>query len=142
MAPFGMSHNYVRAARFCQHLRRNLAGEGAFFLPMVVLTRNDYAASFRGFHRPRNRSKRWRNDYVAVHCVADQRQKSCEKSARLRLRLVHLPVARHHRAALCVEFGVHRLVSASTPGSLRPPKNSSEAPPPVEMCEILSATPD
>ena len=32
----------------------------------------------------------------------------------------------------------HLLVRASTPGSLRPPRNSREAPPPVEMCEILS----
>src|ERR1700682_22599 len=32
--------------------------------------------------------------------------------------------------------------STSTPGSLEPARNSSEAPPPVEMCEILSATPD
>src|SRR5882724_5762366 len=30
----------------------------------------------------------------------------------------------------------HLLVRASTPGSLRPPRNSREAPPPVEMCEI------
>src|SRR5271167_4304963 len=30
----------------------------------------------------------------------------------------------------------------STPGSLRPPRNSREAPPPVEIWEILSATPD
>src|SRR5205807_6224742 len=34
------------------------------------------------------------------------------------------------------------LVRASTPGSLRPPRNSGDAPPPVEICEILSATPD
>src|SRR5207237_9407678 len=32
-------------------------------------------------------------------------------------------------------------VSASTPGSFLPSRNSSEAPPPVEMCEIFSATP-
>ena len=32
-------------------------------------------------------------------------------------------------------------VSASTPGSFLPSRNSSEAPPPVEMCVILSATP-
>src|SRR6266478_9969467 len=38
--------------------------------------------------------------------------------------------------------GTHLLVRASTPGSLRPPRNSREAPPPVEICEILSATPD
>src|SRR5262249_25070226 len=31
--------------------------------------------------------------------------------------------------------------SAATPGSVRPPRNSSEAPPPVEMCVIRSATP-
>src|SRR5262249_17983429 len=142
MTPFGMSHNYVRAARFYQHLRRNLAGKRAFFLPMVVLTRNDYAASLRGFHSRRNRSKRRRNDYVTMCCVADQRQKSREKGARLRLCLVHLPVPRHPPAAFGVGFGAHRLVSASTPGSFRPPKNSSEAPPPVEMCEILSAKPD
>src|SRR6202051_282408 len=32
-------------------------------------------------------------------------------------------------------------VNAATPGSSIPARNSSEAPPPVEMCEILSATP-
>src|SRR5882672_10053062 len=32
-------------------------------------------------------------------------------------------------------------VSASTPGNFLPPRNSSDAPPPVEMCEILSANP-
>src|ERR1700680_3417035 len=32
-------------------------------------------------------------------------------------------------------------VNAATPGSSMPARNSSEAPPPVEMCEILSATP-
>src|SRR5713226_5521186 len=38
--------------------------------------------------------------------------------------------------------GAHLSVRASTPGSLCPPRNSREAPPPVEMWEILSATPD
>src|ERR1700730_14589933 len=37
---------------------------------------------------------------------------------------------------------IYLLVRASTPGSSRPPRNSREAPPPVEMCEILPATPD
>ena len=35
-----------------------------------------------------------------------------------------------------------RSVSASTPGSFSPARNSSDAPPPVEMCEICLATPD
>src|SRR5882724_563702 len=38
--------------------------------------------------------------------------------------------------------GGHLLVRASTPGSLAPPRNSREAPPPVEMWEILLETPD
>src|ERR1700680_509150 len=32
-------------------------------------------------------------------------------------------------------------VNAATPGSSIPARNSSDAPPPVEICEILSATP-
>src|SRR5437879_2882743 len=37
---------------------------------------------------------------------------------------------------------VQRLsVRATTPGNCFPSRNSSDAPPPVEMCEILSATP-
>src|SRR5207245_630112 len=32
-------------------------------------------------------------------------------------------------------------VSAATPGSVRPPRNSSDAPPPVEMCVMRSARP-
>ena len=32
-------------------------------------------------------------------------------------------------------------VSAATPGSTLPPRNSSDAPPPVEMCDTRSATP-
>jgi len=35
----------------------------------------------------------------------------------------------------------HLSVRASTPGSLRPARNSRDAPPPVEIWEILSATP-
>ena len=30
---------------------------------------------------------------------------------------------------------------ATTPGSFRPPRNSSDAPPPVDLCEMRSATP-
>src|SRR4051812_16442383 len=40
------------------------------------------------------------------------------------------------------ECAPYLLVSASTPGSFLPSRNSSEAPPPVEMCVILSATPE
>src|SRR6267143_335305 len=36
---------------------------------------------------------------------------------------------------------LHLSVNAATPGSVRPPRNSSDAPPPVEMCVIRSAIP-
>src|ERR1700736_425131 len=49
--------------------------------------------------------------------------------------LEHLPVAGDERNAR------HFSGSAATPGSVRPARNSSDAPPPVEICEILSATP-
>src|SRR5687767_12827328 len=49
--------------------------------------------------------------------------------------LVHLPVGRYH--------GLSHLTSrASRPGSLRPSRNSKEAPPPVEMCVTRSCRPN
>src|SRR5207247_10923363 len=36
---------------------------------------------------------------------------------------------------------IYLFVSTSTPGSFCPDKNSSDAPPPVEMCVILDSTP-
>src|SRR5207344_758642 len=56
-------------------------------------------------------------------------------------RLVHLPVRREHRDAHGQLLGVALRWRATTPGSVRPARNSSDAPPPVEMCVILSATP-
>src|SRR5579859_652063 len=41
-----------------------------------------------------------------------------------------------------VAFHAHLSVSASTPGSFLPSRNSSDAPPPVEICVILSAIHD
>src|ERR1019366_7313896 len=49
-----------------------------------------------------------------------------------------------HRYAQNLRAGMHGgylLLSASTPGNFLPSRNSSDAPPPVEMCVILSATP-
>src|SRR5260370_36090741 len=48
---------------------------------------------------------------------------------------------RREREGFAEKRGNHLLVRASTPGSLRTPRNSREAPPPVEIWEILSATP-
>src|SRR5579859_1550079 len=45
-----------------------------------------------------------------------------------------------HRLQFITSAG-YLSVSAATPGSSIPARNSSEAPPPVEICEILSETP-
>src|SRR5229473_6535327 len=64
-----------------------------------------------------------------------------EKNARVSASVLHifqLPAMTRRR----FDGLIYLFVRTSTPGSLRPPRNSSEAPPPVEMCEILPATPD
>src|SRR5579859_967802 len=51
--------------------------------------------------------------------------------------------ATQHAGTRCdsQECPAYLSVSAATPGSVMPARNSSDAPPPVEMWEILSATP-
>src|SRR4029079_1117334 len=46
-----------------------------------------------------------------------------------------------HSGALTLAGGAQRSVSAATPGSTLPSRYSSEAPPPVDTCETLLATP-
>src|SRR5215468_7255502 len=133
-----MTNNRVTAARLHQHPGRNLSGERPLFFPVNILRRNPNLRSPRRFHRRRD-AREWRSNHnIAIHHSRHQRVEPREKCARVRLRLIHLPVAGNHPPPfLCA----HLFVKASTPGSFRPPRNSSEAPPPVEMCEILSATP-
>src|SRR5262249_51377703 len=83
--------------------------------------------------------KRGDNSHVAMRDVFDQRNQGLYGGHRFSHRLIHFPISgnqwsTHHKP--------HDLfVKASTPGSDLPARNSSEAPPPVEMCVILSATP-
>ncbi len=70
------------------------------------------------------------DDYIAIGNPGDHGDQRGEELARLRLGLIHFPVAGDNAATFC---GAHLLVRASTPGSFAPPRNSREAPPPVEM---------
>src|SRR4029077_13958929 len=138
-----MSNDHELAPCLGKHAGRNLTGERALLLPEKILPADcDVAALYcvdgRGY-----RCKRRRNDDIAVRCVRNARQDRREKRSCTRLRLVHLPIPCDHSATpSAARCDAHRLVSASTPGNLRPPRNSSDAPPPVEMCEIFPATPD
>src|SRR5579864_8144967 len=135
-----MADNHVTATCLDNHLRRDFPGKRAFFFPEDVLSADTDVRAARALHRHSECGVRRCNDNVAVFCAGDQGHERGEERPRLALRLEHLPVSGNDATSLrCAHY---LLVSASTPGSLRPPRNSREAPPPVEMCEILLATPD
>src|ERR1700757_3325815 len=125
-----MPDDGVAAAGFHQHSGRDLSGERALLFPENVLRGNADSRTFGGFYRRRDVGERRRDYDVAIAHACHQRFERSEKHAGLRLILVHLPIAGDYPAT----FGcAHLLVNASTPGSLRPPRNSSDAPPPVEI---------
>src|SRR5208283_1327371 len=134
-----MPYDNVLAARLHQHLRRNLPGERAFFLPKHILCADRDLRALCRLYRRRNVRKRWRDHHVAIAHSRHQRLHRGKECARVCLCLVHLPISRDDAATLC---GAHLFVRASTPGSFVPPRNSSDAPPPVDICEICLATPD
>src|SRR5213083_2779288 len=78
-----------------------------------------------------------RNDHdFDIGDIAQVEKERLDESRRLRLSHVHLPIG-------CDDFLAHYFLSvnAATPGNSLPSSNSSEAPPPVEMNVILSASP-
>src|SRR6266436_820489 len=159
LAALGVADDDVAAADVGKHRSGDFAGEGAFLAPGNVLAGDGDARAFCGIDGGRERGERRRDGNVAMFCVRNKREEGGEKRARLRERFVHFPIAGDYAASHAKtsgrtkdlntedtesteKKGGHLLVKASTPGSLRPPRNSREAPPPVEICEILLATPD
>ena len=144
LAAFGMADDDVAASGFGEHGGGNFSGEGAFFFPVDVLSGDGDFCVFGGFDG-RGDGCVWRGyDDVAVTGFGGERRERGEKRAGVGGGFVHLPVAGNdaapHDFAPSGREGFS--VRASTPGSFRPPRNSRDAPPPVEMCEIFPATPD
>src|SRR4029077_13574976 len=83
--------------------------------------------------RAQRRERRRDHDLDVVE-ILGQLAEFLDERDRLEDGLVHLPVGRDERCP-------HAFGSAAPPGSSRPPRNSSDAPPPVEMCVIRSVTP-
>src|SRR5262249_13486811 len=83
--------------------------------------------------------KRRRDDDLDVVDVLHSAPQLFGEHDRLLNGLEHLPVAGNEGDSHRARF--HTSVRAATPGSVRPARNSSDAPPPVEICVILSATP-
>ena len=119
-----------------------------FALPVEILRRDGEMRSARRFRRRVQRGERRRDDDVDVAHTADQGAELLDVEDGLLHRLEHLPVAGDEWLAhqVLADYRYRRLDgylsgSASTPGSVCPPRNSSDAPPPVEMCVMRSATP-
>src|SRR5215212_2716189 len=78
---------------------------------------------------------------LAVVRVRHKRLQLDRRPNRIGDQLVHLPVPGDDGFSTHSESFRYLSFKAATPGSSSPARNSSVAPPPVEMCVILSATP-
>src|SRR2546426_9377692 len=132
----GVPDDDVRAAGLAQHGDRDLAGVGAFGLPVDVLAREtDVGAGDRGPGRLEGGEGRGEHDLAPAHAAHALGERACQRD-RLAARAVHLPVAGDerraaHRGTSACSAGAPSS-SATSPGSRRPSRNSSDAPPPVE----------
>src|SRR3954468_8278627 len=156
-----MPDDHAGGAGFRNHCRGYFAGERAFFFPVEILRRDaDVAAARRAGRRMHGRERRCDDD-VDRAGVFDQGTEVGHERGRFADRLEHLPVAGDQRCShkrFCGQekqetaypayparpaYSAESVLSAkaATPGSVWPPRNSSEAPPPVEMCVIRSAMP-
>src|SRR5689334_10888003 len=145
-----MADDDVGRTHVAQHKRGHLAGVRAFFdFGRAVLRRDLDVRTFEAIADSLQRRKNRSNYDLAVVRVRDQRLQRQRSLNRLADRFVHLPVSGNKRfthTSISKKDGDEnqtqtRSVNASTPGSFSPAKNSSVAPPPVEMCVMRSATP-
>src|SRR5882724_7485759 len=114
---------------------------------MHILTTNGDVRSLHRVHGSGKTNKRRADGNLVAAVIGHQRQKIAKESLRLLRSLVHLPIrchqflARHSVLSKLrtvnreprTEDHTYLLVKASTPGSFLPSRNSSEAPPPVEI---------
>src|SRR5213594_760900 len=141
----GVPDDDVGAAALAQHGDRDLARVGALRLPVDVLTGEaDVRPRERRPHCFEGREGRRDHDLAPAH-MADALGERARQRDRLGARTVHLPVAGDerragHRGASAQRAGAVSS-SAASPGSSRPSRNSSDAPPPVETWVTASARP-
>src|SRR5438045_6116868 len=102
----------------------------------VLRTDLDVLSSAKRFRDLCNCGEGWNDHDFDIGDIAQVETERLDESRRLRLSHVHLPIG-------CDDFFAHYFLSvnAATPGNSLPSSNSSEAPPPVEMNVILSASP-
>src|SRR5690606_8354792 len=144
--PLRMPDDDVVAAQVFQHHRRDLAGVRPLVRPEDVLGAQLDPGAFDHLGHRVERGKRGAEHHLhPLELIAHQDLQLLGQADGLRDRLVHLPVAgndgfSHHYTSLA-GAPPSRSRSAATPGSSFPSRNSRLAPPPVETCDIFSASP-
>ena len=151
----GVADDDVAATGFGKHGRSDLAGEGTFLVPVHILAGNGDAVDmavnggattmsqcFEAATSGRNEEKNARVSVSVLYIfqLPAIRRRRIEASKE-RKDNVETPRpdpvgAGTERGGYAEKGSGHLLVRASTPGSFRPPRNSREAPPPVEMWDI------
>src|SRR5215472_1335479 len=92
LAAFGMADNDSVAASIDQHACRDFSCKGAFPLAMKILRRDIDPGIACALDGGSQRSKRWRDDDVAVRRGGDLRCECLEEGARFGGGLIHLPI--------------------------------------------------
>src|SRR5690348_13610464 len=150
---FRMPDDDVSAARIPKHRCGNVAGVGALFIPMAVLRRHGDIAAFQNVSHGAQSCEWRRHHHFAMVYLSEPRAEIIHKLHRFTNGFVHFPIAGNYgfshfssngtevRAGRPSDFYFFS-VSASTPGSFIPERNSRVAPPPVEMWLIWDSTPD
>ena len=134
LAALGVAEHDAVDVELGEHRRRDLAGVGALGLVVHVLRVDLDARAARRVDHRLQRGERHADRDVGGR-GRDARQQAGDEHLGLRLRLVHLPVARDQRRAVTHD-------STSTPGSVLPSISSSDAPPPVDRCVTSSSSPN
>src|SRR5262249_57831487 len=128
-----VSDDDVLGARLPEHAGRDFTGECAVALEVEVLSGDADVGVARRFGHRVHGSEGRRHDDLDVGDVLDDEPQLLDEEDRFLNGLEHLPVASD-------EWDSHLSVRAATPGSVSPARNSSDAPPPVEIWVMRSAT--
>src|SRR5947207_2370147 len=135
LPPLGVADDDERAPRLAQHRDGDLARVGSLRLPVAVLCGElDARPVERLRHRVDGREGRCHHHLPPARATDVLGERAGERD-RLAARSVHLPVAGDQWRATHRAFSIGSLGSASSarsPGSSRPSRNSSDAPPPVD----------
>ena len=137
LSPLGVSEHHIFYACVGQHRRRNLTCIGSFLLEIHVFSAYLNVASLCSLNNRKNVDGRNAEHYVHF-LVVYQRFQCVYQFHSLAGSHIHLPVSSNNFLSCHDSLPLYLSFAAATPGSSFPSRNSRDAPPPVEICVILS----